>query len=585
VTLRIFFDERDRPEEAAALRALALPADAFVLGIDVASPADAVAELIAARRAGRPVAVYAVLADPLEVLMQQINATIAQHPDAEQRMSQIKALREDRLTIGNNVKPWQAAPIGEAQRNAANLLLKLADIVLVGSNAERWRWIKIIGHEIRRFAYLPVVPLASSGGLVQRVTVFAPSTPRAALQPLERRLADRHIDHDVISLENRRDTPRGHVVIAPEWWRPMRALAIAAGGRRVVAPAHGADERSAGVLVYAHHDYLSLNAAIDAARDARAPIERASIPPERAIEVLEATRPALTSGPLVSIVVRTYDRPEFLQRAIASIAAQTYADIEIVVVNNGGPDVRELVERAAAGRTLQYLTMPERKHIGAASNVGARAATGTYVGYLDDDDLLYADHVARAASALERERADFVYTNSVAEYAEMDGDAKRVLGFQVYLDRGYEPEDMYVANVAPIHSIVHRRDAFERFGYFDETLTVTDDWEMWLRVSRGGGRILHIDHATCEYSWRFDPARGNMTLSHQHEFAEFYAVITERYAADVADRPSIRQIQAASLAQQRRKAADLAAAPERLREIVLERNLATAVASAPVPEP
>src|SRR6185503_4054259 len=110
---------------------------------------------------------------------------------------------------------------------------------------------------------------------------------------------------------------------------------------------------------------------------------------------------------------------------------QSYADVEIVVVNNGGPDVRGVVEAACGRRPFQYLTMPESKHIGAASNVGACAARGAYVGYLDDDDLLYADHVARLVSTLEAERADFAFGNCLGEYAEMEGDAKRVLGFQI----------------------------------------------------------------------------------------------------------------------------------------------------------
>lgn len=580
MSIRIFFDERDRPEEAGALRALAFPDDALVLGVDIASPAGAVAELVAARRAGRSVAVLPVLNDPLEALHHTIAEGIAKaEPDT--RIAQIRALREERLMISGKT-PAQAAEIPSAHRDAAALIVRLADVVLLSTDMERRRWMSIANYWLRRTALLPIVPFGNADGRNPGVTIYAPSTPAARLATLVARLKLRGIDAASISMENARQRPETTVVIAPEWWRSLRGLALAGAGHRVVALAHGGDERSSGIFPYYPHDYPSLAGALDAAFSSGPPIAKTDAPAGRAAEILTAASPAMQSGPLVSIVVRTFDRPALLARAIASIAAQTYADVEIVVVNNGGSDVRAIVEEAANGRPFQYLKMPERKHIGAASNVGVKAARGAYVGYLDDDDLLYADHCARLVSTLEAERADFAFGNCLGEYAEMEGDTKRVLGFQIFIDRDYDPDDIYVGNVAAIHSIVHRRDLFDRFGFFDESLTVTDDWEMWLRSARGGARIIHVDRTTCEYSWRFDPLRGNMTLSHLREFAHFYGVITQRYAADLTDRPSIRALQAESEAIQRSRAEATALEPSRAREMVA---LPRVVPAHPVPEP
>jgi hypothetical protein len=580
VSLHIFFDERDRPEEAGALRALAMPDEALVLGIDIASPAEALAELVAARRAGRSVAVFPVLDDPLEALHASIGEGLAK-ADPDARIAQVRALREERLMVAGKT-PAQSAEISPAYRDAAALIVRLADVILLTTDMERRRWMSIANYWIRRTALLPIVPFGDGTNAVPGVTIYAPSTPAAKLAPLVSRLKARMVDPAVISSENARQRPGTTVVIAPEWWRPLRGLALASAGHRVVALAHGADERNSGIFPYYPHDYPSLAGALDAAVSSGAPVAKADAPPARAAQILAASEPGLRSGPLVSIIVRTFDRPALLARAVASIAAQTYSDVEIVVVNNGGADVKAIVEEAAGGRPLQYLAMPERRHIGAASNVGARAARGTYIGYLDDDDLLYADHCARLISTLESERADFAFGNCLGEYAEMDGDVKRVLGFQIFIDRDYDPEDIYIGNVAAIHSIVHRRDLFDRFGFFDESLTVTDDWEMWLRCARGGARIVHIDRTTCEYSWRYDPARGNMTLSHLQEFAHFYGVITQRYAADVADRPSIAALQAESQAIQRSRAEATKLDPSRARDMVA---LPRVVPAAPVPDP
>jgi glycosyltransferase involved in cell wall biosynthesis len=212
--------------------------------------------------------------------------------------------------------------------------------------------------------------------------------------------------------------------------------------------------------------------------------------------------------------------------------------------------------------------MPERKHISAASNVGARAAGGQYIGYLDDDDLLYADHCARTVEVLDRTAADVVFTLCVGEYAQMQDDKKNVLGYQIYIDREFSLDDLYVLNVSPIHSMVHRRDVFDRFGYFDEELPVTDDWEFWLRIASQGGKFLRIDRATCEYSWRYDAARGNMTVEHQWDFVHAYRRIIERYAPRVNGRASITSTQANVLAQQERRATE-AADPQKRAGIVI----------------
>jgi hypothetical protein len=154
-----------------------------------------------------------------------------------------------------------------------------------------------------------------------------------------------------------------------------------------------------------------------------------------------------------------------------------------------------------------------------------------------------------------------------------------LLGFQIFLDKEFVAKELYMLNVAPIHSIVHRRDVFERFGYFDDSLPVTDDWEYWLRLVSNGCRFVHIDRATCEYSWRHDPQRGNMTLSRALDFAESYATITTRYASDLEPYPHLLLQQAQILAGQRQRADQLAQIGERGAEISLSAMAQNAVRS------
>lgn len=584
--LGCFFDESRYPEEAASLRALDVASDTLLLGIDLAAPADGLAQMIAGRRAGKTIALLPVLQDPLEQMIGMVWASIAEVPDKEQRLTHIVALKADQLAVQDGLKPSQAAPVPDTHKYAAILALRLADVLLVGAPHEASRWSTLLARPFRRTAVLPAVPGTEySGSDTDGITVYAPSTPRALLRNIDLIAAERKLRLSFITAENPNEAVRTRVVVVPEWWRSLRVRSLAMSGHKVVAPDFGSvDEINPNVFTYAPTDLRALEAAIDGARAARvSPIphrdERATV-----TERLAADRAQLRTGPLVSIIVRTYDRAELLERAINSIVAQSYENVEIVVVNNGGPDVGDVVRRAAGARPVQYLTMPERMHIGAASNLGARAARGTFIGYLDDDDLLYADHCARAVDVLSRTSADIVYTICAAEYAKIEGGEKHILGFQIFLDREYNRDGLYVTNVAPIHSIVHRRDLFSRFGYFDESLPVTDDWELWLRACSRGATIVHIDRVTCEYSWRHDPERGNMTIDYQQQFVDSYREIVRRYSGDVLGRTNIHVAQEATLAAQMGRAAQVAADPTQAAQVLMSSMLVTAVPVAKVPE-
>lgn len=563
------------------MRGIADVAGVHLIGIDLGNAADGLARLISARRAGVATAILPILSDPLEHTFALVGQSITSTADNDQRAQHASALKVDQLQV-NGRRPSELAAYQKEHIDAAALALRLADTIFIAAPGERDRWTSLIQRPFRRFCLLPIPDTAQSPEVdVRGVTIYAPSTEEPLLALYVMLLRQHRIEPYVISARNPHEPVKTRVVITPEW-RPMRARIFAARGHHVVAPnVTRVDECDSRIFGYAPADYRSLSAAVDAARTSGPGSSRFSLSVADATNAIAREKADVVDGPLVSIIIRTYDRPVLLRRAVASVAAQTYKNVEIVVVNNGGTDVSELVTDAAGGCPVKYERMPERLHISAASNVGARAAAGAYIGYLDDDDLIYADHCARTVEALERTGVDAVFTTCLAEYAEMRGDEKTVLGYQVYLDREFSVDDLYVSNLTPIHSIVHKRDVFDRFGYFDEELPVTDDWEFWLRIVSRGATFARIDRVTCEYSWRYDPERGNMTIEHQWDFVHAYRKIVERYAADVRDRPSIHAAQANLLAQQEGRARD-AADPGKRASIVIGSMSASLVPVGPV---
>jgi len=103
--------------------------------------------------------------------------------------------------------------------------------------------------------------------------------------------------------------------------------------------------------------------------------------------------------PLVSVVIPCFRQAQFLPTAIESCLAQTYANIQIVVVNDGSDDDTEAVARGY-GQKIDYFYRPNGG-MSAARNTGLRHAKGAYVKFLDSDDHLHPEHIDRQVRALD----------------------------------------------------------------------------------------------------------------------------------------------------------------------------------------
>jgi glycosyltransferase involved in cell wall biosynthesis len=108
--------------------------------------------------------------------------------------------------------------------------------------------------------------------------------------------------------------------------------------------------------------------------------------------------------PRVSVVVSHYERQALLVEALDSIAAQSYRDFEIVVVNDAGADSEAVVRDAAArhpGLVVRYQRQPVNRGVAATRNAGVALADGELIAYLDDDDLWRRHHLASLVGALD----------------------------------------------------------------------------------------------------------------------------------------------------------------------------------------
>ena len=203
-----------------------------------------------------------------------------------------------------------------------------------------------------------------------------------------------------------------------------------------------------------------------------------------------ANRGVIKAGPLVSIITRTYQgRENLLRECVVSILNQTYPNIELIVVEDGGPSIARFIENlqdAYPSQCIHYVPTENRGRCH-AGNVGLEAASGEFIMFLDDDDLLFCDHVETTIHELmEHPELGAVYclawdveTKYQANGAYEEISHSTHQGFRQPFDR----HRLQQHNLMPIQSVVFRKELYLKHGGLDVELDNLEDWNLWVRYS------------------------------------------------------------------------------------------------------
>jgi glycosyltransferase involved in cell wall biosynthesis len=188
--------------------------------------------------------------------------------------------------------------------------------------------------------------------------------------------------------------------------------------------------------------------------------------------------------PAVSIVLPTFNQARWLDGAIESVRRQTFADWELLVVDDGSTDdTPAIAARYADDARIRYLPGP-RTERAAARNRGIAASSGGLVAFLDTDDRWLPEKLDRQVAALAAARdAGLCYT--IARFVDA-GDRPLALRKPPRAVAGNLFPALMRANLIIIASVVARRRCLDEVGGFDETLPVygCEDWDVWLRIAR-----------------------------------------------------------------------------------------------------
>jgi glycosyltransferase involved in cell wall biosynthesis len=188
--------------------------------------------------------------------------------------------------------------------------------------------------------------------------------------------------------------------------------------------------------------------------------------------------------PLVSVVVTSYNHARYVWQAIDSILAQTFTDIEVVVIDDASQDESPAVLQHYVGR-IRVVFHETNRGTYASLNEGIALTNAPYIAILNSDDLWLPDKLEKQVAVLETHAGvGLVHT----AFCPIDAEGKPILGNPLGIRFHHSPQgdvlaELLTRNLFITSSVLFRRECLERCGWFAEHLFGMGDWDMWLRIA------------------------------------------------------------------------------------------------------
>jgi len=189
---------------------------------------------------------------------------------------------------------------------------------------------------------------------------------------------------------------------------------------------------------------------------------------------------------LVSVVITTYNRAGYIKRAVESVLAQTYKNIEVIIVDDGSIDKTPRILSELSKREPKIVILTNKTNLGAvkSANRGIRKAKGKYIARLDDDDF-WCDFkkLEKQVSFLERNPE---YNLVGGGIIKVDKEGKEIIRY-LSPENDKDIRKVILINNVFVHStVLFRRNVFEKVGDYDEQFIFGEDMELWLRIGKLG---------------------------------------------------------------------------------------------------
>lgn len=224
--------------------------------------------------------------------------------------------------------------------------------------------------------------------------------------------------------------------------------------------------------------------------------------------------------PSVSVIIPTYNRAKLVCEAIGSVLGQTFADFEVIVVDDGSIDDTEKVVRGFLDPRIIYVRQ-ENKGRSHARNYALNLARGRYIAFLDSDDLYLPEKLAIQVDYLDgHPHVGMVYTSAYC--IDRFGNAMSEDYIACVSGWIYRMIAFFVPVTITLPTVMARRELFDAVGGFDEHMHRFEDTDMWRRISKVT-QIDALSEFTCKLRSHDDNSLGVQNPDHIIAALGYYA--------------------------------------------------------------
>lgn len=187
-----------------------------------------------------------------------------------------------------------------------------------------------------------------------------------------------------------------------------------------------------------------------------------------------------------TIIIPTYNYGHYITYSLESVLKQTYTNWECLIIDNASTDSTEQIcKNYLIDNRFIYYKLLQNKGPAIARNYALKKATGTYILFLDADDLIEINKLKRASIIINKYNSDFIFTN----YSLFDDNNNdNIQLFKQQFSKGIIncitiQHKLIYSNIFAISCIISNISILKQINYFDESLSYNEDWDLWLRSS------------------------------------------------------------------------------------------------------
>lgn len=239
----------------------------------------------------------------------------------------------------------------------------------------------------------------------------------------------------------------------------------------------------------------------------------------------------MTTPLLFSILLTTFNRSQFLPRAINSVLKQTFSDFELIIIDDHSTDNTQQVVGEFSDPRITYIRHDNNQGVSSARNTGIKHAKGEYLCFLDDDDEYLPDFLEAINAFLKKSNQPFIgfIRVGIAEVHAPNtvGNEKEIIKNRLWhLEQ--EKNLLFLREIYYVGAIYHNI-CFKRAGLFNTTLSFLEDLDMLIRILESGGSYASIPRILIKYYIHNKPSLSRMHLSNKIANLENFIYLQDKF--------------------------------------------------------